>query len=317
VEQARVRRCVNGEELLAFARPHEPHAIFLTAAARLDLRREARAWLAESGGDVVGAVVSIRLCFDRWFAGALVLDEVAAAPLARVIDRSNARQVMGLRAHVESVLPHLRRLHRVLLLKAGSIAPGVPAPEAPDPRGRVATNEDLPALLELYRGYELDVFPTTRSLQRYLEPRVARGDVVVVEVEGRIVGADRVEFHSDAYWFWGGLTVLPERRGEKLAWGLMEWAWRQTSLAGGGFVWCQAETNPMPLHQLLDEHPSYDSSKDEWVDARLTPRKWFRGHNKLRVARERAGGRMRRRPVVAPGPRPPGPRWQPPPVKGD
>src|SRR5262249_43441048 len=72
-------------------------------------------------------------------------------------------------------------------------------------------------LVDLYEGYELDGYPTRRHVWRALGERLRRGAVWVLELDGRIVGARRVEASSPEVTVLGGLTGDPAYRGRALA----------------------------------------------------------------------------------------------------
>ncbi len=212
--QSRVRRIRDATELLAVVEPLEPHSTLIAGPLTTrGLSRHNRAWLVEGADGSPTAVVLVgRLCRDWWFAKPLLLREDAAQPLARIIDRSPARGVLGPAEHVGPLISHLRRAKRTRSVPWAWVRPPLPRPEvALDPRTRPATIADLDALVELYRSFSLDPIPQ-RQLAGVLARIFDSGMVVVGEEEGRLVAAMRAETRSRQYLYWGGLTVLPESR---------------------------------------------------------------------------------------------------------
>lgn len=215
----RLRRTRNASELLAITEPLEPHATMLVGRLRdRTVGREDRAFLVEDVGESpLGVVLVTRLCFDRWYAKPLLLDDRAAPLVARAVDRSRARGLFGPEEHVGPLVPFLSRAGRVRTMPWAWVPPPLPPPEsALDPRTRLATRADFGALVDLYRTFDLDPVPPRRVagvLARVLD----RHMIVVAEEQGRLVAAMRAETRSRRYLYWGGLTVRPESRNRSLA----------------------------------------------------------------------------------------------------
>ncbi len=218
-KELRVRPARDAAELLSIVEPLEPHTTLIAGRLRdRELGREDRAFIVEDTyAAPAGAVLLSRLCFDRWYAKPMLLHARAAPLLARTIDRSRSRGVLGPEEHVGALIPHLRRVQRSRTMPWAWVPPPLPAPRGPlDPRTRLATAADLEALVDLYRGFELDPVPP-RRIGQLLAQMLERNVVVVAEGEGRLVAAMRAETQSRHYMYWGGLTVRPENRNEGLA----------------------------------------------------------------------------------------------------
>jgi N-acetylglutamate synthase-like GNAT family acetyltransferase len=223
-------------------------------------RRWRRAWrVSGPDGQLAGVLVLTRMCFDRWSAVAYLRDPIAAAPIARLLDRSVAWSVGGAAADIQPLLPYLRRARRVL------VAPWIVAdhPVAdlfgpPDEHTRVATALDLDQLVVLYSGYELS-WPMTRwQLRQYVHRALDDHLVVVYETAGRIVGAVVIRGRTRRYAAMMDLTVHPDFRRSGISW---ELAKRMREIGRGMAIggWAAlAASNPMQLHddriRWGDEH---------------------------------------------------------------
>lgn len=218
-KELRVRPARDAAELLSIVEPLEPHTTLIAGRLRdRELGKEDRAFIVEDTyAAPAGAVLLSRLCFDRWYAKPLLLKASAAPLLARTIDRSRARGILGPEEHVSDLLPHLCRAGRSRSMPWAWVPGPLPAPDRPlDPRTRLATRADLGALVDLYRGFELDPVPP-RRMEYLLAQMLERNMVVVAEGQGRLVAAMRAETRSRHYLYWGGLTVRPESRNVGLA----------------------------------------------------------------------------------------------------
>ncbi|MDQ1424909.1 MAG: hypothetical protein QOD72_2407, partial [Acidimicrobiaceae bacterium] len=182
-------------------------------------RRWRRAWqVTGPTGDLAGALVLVRACFDRWTASSYLRDPGAAPQLARLVDRSIAWNVVGSEPDIRPLLPHLQRARQVL------VAPWiiVPPPMAdmlgsPDDHSRLATTLDMDQLVELYAGYEM-AWPVTRwQLRQYLQQALDRHLVVVYEIEGRLVGGVVIHGRTRRYATMTDYTVHPDFRRSGIA----------------------------------------------------------------------------------------------------
>ena len=269
---------------------------------------QVRGWRAEhADGRTAGALTVGELCRDRWYAGVIVFDDQAAAPLAHALMASPAWEVSGATEHVKPLVPHLTRLHSVTSAP-WSVVPelDVEVPDGlippPDPRCRLATADDLPALVDLYSHYELEAIPTRPRLRAYLERTLAHRPILVGEVDGAVVAGYRVEFMSSRYAYWSGLTVLPSHRRLHLGSGLNWEAVSVTRNLGRGLITTTAASNPMQLRpdsevrrQQRGVAAEHGWTMGEWVKVRLGPPQRFPGHHYLRRIREIAEGPVRRR----------------------
>jgi hypothetical protein len=158
--------------------------------------RGRRIYVAESDGDVKGVAVVSRRYAHRWGAYTLLLDERAAEPLARVVDRSPARDVNGFSGDVAPLQPYIGRARRLDVVKwraSDGQAQLRSDVAAVDPRSRLATRADVRQLVELYSDYPLNDAPTMFQLRRMLRRSIAQAlPIPIVEVDGRIVAALRM-----------------------------------------------------------------------------------------------------------------------------
>jgi hypothetical protein len=184
-------------------------------------RRWRRAWrIIGPTGDLAGALVLVRVCFDRWTAASYVRDAGAAPELARLLDRSFAWSVAGSAGDIRPLLPHLaaRRMLVALWFIASHPVPDLLGP--PDDHTRLATTLDIGPLVELYSGYEMS-WPLTRwQLRQYLQRALDRHVVIVYETEGRLVGAVTIDSRSRRFLTMTDMTVRPDFRRSGIAWEL-------------------------------------------------------------------------------------------------
>jgi hypothetical protein len=303
----RLRRAHNGAEVIALAEPYEPRTtVLLDPVIERRLGRGVRAWVAElPDGQVGGVLVVFRLCRDRWCAAPLVLDDRAASAVARAVDRSPAFQLIGTTGNVAPVLPHLRRAGTVVEMPYTALsASGETLSKlnlAPEDGTRIASPADLDELIGVYREYELDFFTTEPRLRTHLRGALRQRRIAVVERDGRIVGAFRAEWVSRKFMHWGGLTVLPEYRGDQLSWPVQLRAMVASAFANFGVSFTRHPANPLPRTPVLIEEvvpPELNPIRDTWLQVRLRPR--LRGIGRLHKALERLEGRLtpRPRPIV-------------------
>jgi N-acetylglutamate synthase-like GNAT family acetyltransferase len=210
-------------------------------------RRWRRAWqVIGPNGELAGALVLVRVCFDRWTGSAYVRDPGAAPYLASLVDRSAAWGVTGARRDIEPLVPHLIRTRQVLVAPwfiAAHPLPDMLGP--PDERTRMATTLDIGQLVELYAGYETS-WPLTRwQLRHYLQRLLDRHEVVVYEIGGRIVGAMAIDGRTRHFVTAMDLTVHPDFRRLGVAWELVK---RLRAVGHGmavGATGALADSNPM------------------------------------------------------------------------
>jgi N-acetylglutamate synthase-like GNAT family acetyltransferase len=242
-------------------------------------RRWRRAWrVTGPTGELAGALVLTRVCFDRWVAASYVRDAGAAAELARLLDRSFAWSVVGTAGDIRPLLPHLRRARRMLVAPwfiASHPVPDLLGP--PDDHTRLATTLDIGPLVELYSGYETS-WPLTRwQLRQYLQRTLDRHVVIVYETEGRLVGAIAVDSRTRHYVTMTDLTVQPDFRRSGIAWELTK---RVRELAAGMAVgaWgALAPSNPMHTD---DERIAW--GEEHFYSLSLGSPRRFKGQTRLR-----------------------------------
>jgi len=172
---------------------------------------------AFAGGRLVGVLGEGRET-HCWYASLSVADAAVTAALAGALLASRTEVLLGREDVVSAAgaaLPEarVRRTSRLILGVSHDATPSDP----PAHPVRRATHADLPALVDLYEGYELDGYPTRRHVWRALEERMRHGAVWVLDLDGRPVAARRVEASSPEVMVLGGLTVDPAYRGRNLA----------------------------------------------------------------------------------------------------
>lgn len=290
-DERRVHRTDDVAGLLALVVPLEPHTTLI--AGELSVRGlglNDRAWWVEGAdGGPGGLVVVSRLCIDRWYAKPLLLDPGAAPAIARLIDRSPARGVFGPDEHVAPVAAHLRRAGRGRTMPWSWVPPPLPPPEGTlDPRTRLATTDDLDALVGLYQRFELDHL-SRRQLRRVLQRILLHGIIVVAEDRQGLVAAMRAECRSQRYAYWGGLTVAPEARNRGLARAVILRTHAATRALGLGYMVVRATGRaPRPgrtaaFNPLL-QRPEYRelAATGTWATVNLRPRPPRRALSHLR-----------------------------------
>jgi hypothetical protein len=303
----RLERVSDVQELLELAEPLGPRTIYLVDALLEQPRRQRRVWVARATDrTITGALVLSRLCLDRWLAFPLVLDESAVPALAAKVGRSPAYLVTGLVEDVDPVVASVRRAAGVTTLGMAAYGPtdahdvGRPA----DDRVRPGRPSDLAALVALYAGYELDLVPSIRRLRAGLRRDLARGWVMVAEVDGRLAGATRVEAGTPRFHHWSHLTVLPEYRGHKLGVELSVGACWYSEDVGRAYSAARHPTNPSapprPTDRWGDSDPWYGRLRAVRLRRRVP------AINRLRRLIELAEGARRRRPTQQGDPE----RWQ-------
>jgi GNAT superfamily N-acetyltransferase len=283
---------------------------------------EVRGWLVEDDDGTPAAAVTVaELCRDRWYASVMLYDERAASLVVDVIEGTPAWEISGGPDHVQPLLPHITRPGAVsgwpwavIPDLAMEVPPEIEALIPPrDPRCRLATQDDLDALVDLYATYELEPIPTRRRLRTYLERSVPHRPMLVSEVDGNIAGAYRVDFMSSRFAYWSSMTVLPEYRRQHLGSGLsLEAMYVTRDELERGIITTVVASNPMLLRPSTERTKTWRAFRDEqgfgkgdWVKARLAPPERFPGHHFARRAFEKVGGSMRRRekgPDLSPAP---------------
>ena len=304
VPDLQLRPARHAEEVIAFAERFEPASTRMIAELlRWGLCRTNRGLVVAEGDsddDVAAAVVVTRRCPDRWHA-TVVVDEPRAAPLvAAAVDASPAWSVIGATEFVAPLLSHLHRqpVGVDTVPFHGSDVPTSGLVEL-DPRVRLATEHDLNALVALYATFEQQDIPTRPRLRRFLRAALADLPIMVAEVEGRLVGAMRLDWPSRAYAFWWAQTVLPEYRGLGIGNGLMFNAMDYSGERGLRMSGTVGQTNPIKVmkgegwrpYRPYDEH----HLQGEWMTARLGPPRRAAAWRALRRGWETLQGRTRPR----------------------
>jgi hypothetical protein len=169
------------------------------------------------GGRLIGVLGEARET-HCWYASLSVGDAAVAAALAGELVAPRVEVLLGREDVVTAAVAALpeTRVRRTARMILGISHDGMPSGRPAHPVRR-ATGSDLPRLVDLYEGYELDGYPTRRHVWRALKERIRRGAIWVLELDGRPVAARRVEASSPEVWMLGGLTVDPAYRGRNLA----------------------------------------------------------------------------------------------------
>lgn len=226
-----------------------------------------------------------------WYASPAAAEPAAAAALGPVLAASRVAVVLGPAPLVEALtgrLPDERRRRTASMVLAVShegMREGRPAHAV-----RRATPADLPALVDLYEGYEFDGYPTRRHVRRALEERLARSAIWVIELEGRLVAGRRVDAASPEVTLLGGLTVHPDYRGRQL--GRDVRVASNADLTGRGVRHCilRHVGNPYLEHHEHREHAA-------WLAANLAvpPAPWEDLARRVRARLSREDRPCRRR----------------------
>lgn len=298
----RVRPAADAHEVIEFATPMEPAATRCVAEVRrYGLTPTNRAVVVEDEGRVVAALVINRRCRGRWNALPVLAepDPDVAALVAAEVDRSPAGSVVGGGAHVTPLLAQLRRPARATTVPFhGSNIPPPDVDGVRDDRMRLATMDDLDALVTLYTDFEQQDIPTKPRLRRFLAAALRDLPVVVAEIDGRIVGALRCDWLTDDYAFWWAQTVRPEYRGLGLGNALLFSAMAHSGAQGLKVCGVVGATNPIRPMEGASWQPYADYHhghwQDEWFVARLRPRRNSLAHRAARRGLETLEGRTGR-----------------------
>lgn len=255
-----IRRVRDGAAIEDLCGPHQPQAILVSSPPNeIDGRDRTRTWVVGSPGVEQGAVTTVRVGRGLVTASALLLQPEGAAPIAELIRRSGAAVVSGAADHIGPVAEHLPVASTRSLELLCSTAVGLP--QAWPDRVRVAVTSDIPELVALYRDFSLE-YLDPGSIEPVVEALVRQRRVLAVEVDGRIVAAQRIEARSRHHDLWAGLTVHPDHRGRGLSRRLdraaRELARIENHLASG----VRAPTNGVP-------HSANAVASLPWIEVRL------------------------------------------------
>jgi hypothetical protein len=164
-----------------------------------------------------------------------------------------------------------------------------------DDRTRLARPSDLGALVDLYEAYEYQRIPTRRRLRTKLARVLDRLPVIVIERDGKLIGAMRGEAMSARTILWDDSTILPEYRDQGL-WLTIARRGLQTAIdLDRGSAGILQPTNRLQIPEELPEWWDYQPGELKSVFIRLTPPVHFRGQNRLRRLVEAVEGRRRQR----------------------
>lgn len=289
----RVRPPRDSTELVQLLTPYEPrttNALSEVLLHGLD-RRHVRASIVDDGATVLAVVVVTRAALDLWLAWSLLLDDRAAADAAHLVDISPAIALNGVDVDVVPLLPHLTRVdfHRVLPWYVSRHPHDVLI--APSEHARLATLDDLDALVDLYRHYEYGFESTVDQLRATLRDSLRHRSIVVAEIDGKLAGGIVVTAETTTFQFWDSLTVLPEHRRSGLTWRIGAYAQDLANARGLSGCASAAASNPITVEIALQQ--------DYWITVSLHPLARFRGHNRLRRMWISRRGRQFREPELA------------------
>jgi GNAT superfamily N-acetyltransferase len=279
------------DRVIELVEQHEPASTRIVAdLLHLDERKSTVA-LVEDAGAIAGLVVTTRICPGRWYASPFLADPAAAPALAAWIDRGPAWVVEGTAPHVLPLVDGITRARPPASVPFHGAAEPVPAFIDPDSRTRRAGPGDLDALVELYDGFKLDPIPTRLRWKAFLRHKLATEPVVVAEVDGRLVGAMRLDWASRRFAFWWGLMVRPEYRGLGLGNAVMARGMEIAEALDLRMCGTIGPTNPMTIVGSANWAETVAEDRhwqQDWVVLWLQPPQQFRGHHKVRRAWERA-----------------------------
>ena len=226
-----------------------------------------RCWVArDADGGVAGVIVLYRRSGGRWEAYPWLDDEAAAPVLAAAAERGPTWAVFGPATHVDPLIAHLRRSRRRVVQDWVRLPMGAYVAEhAHDPRIRVASQDDLDGLVDLYREYRLDPMPAMR-LWSLLGATLQYRAILVAEIDGRLAGAFRLTGCSGPWEVWDHLIVLPDVRREGVAWGLVHRSALEASTHSRRWMTFKNRANPM---QFPDE---LGAEEGDWVGVEMAPR---------------------------------------------
>jgi RimJ/RimL family protein N-acetyltransferase len=176
-------------------------------------------WGAFSDGQLEGVLFSDNDYEPRF--GSLVGDKPRAlARLGRLALRSGVRTLAGKRDYVQPVtddLPSQFLLTYVERLHFFSIHPGNMVGRYDYPV-QVATQDDIPVLVEFYKDYELGGLTTAEEIEHEIRRAMDKGgSYFFLELEGQAVSGARVFPQTDQAGMIDGVRTLPEHRGRGLS----------------------------------------------------------------------------------------------------
>jgi hypothetical protein len=241
-------------------------------------RRDSRVLTVGPGARSLCPVVRAEL--GLWAAYPVLADPDDAAALGAAITRSSASTVVGPTADVSPLEPYLTRATSAQSLPR-LVVPWQPVDwEAPTTATRFATPLDLPALYDLYDGYEVRFGRTRRGQRAALREAVRQFAVIVLDGDaGRLDGAVIASTRTPRFVEWSQLTVRPDARGQGHSWKLMARAIAFNLACGIGVIAVMGPGNPMTLPDLgsMDEIRVVQLAPPARVPGeRLARRAWFR-----------------------------------------
>ncbi|MGN6696033.1 MAG: hypothetical protein ACTHN0_17780 [Aquihabitans sp.] len=256
-----VRRVRDAAEVEDRCAAHQPVAILVSSPlGEVGFQRRTRCWAVDEGTETIGLLTTARLQPGITTASAVAFDPSAAEPLADLVRRARVTHLVGGRDHVGPVAARFSGARSYDLELVGRVAQ--PLPSQPEARARVATVDDLPVLVDLYRNFELE--PLADDLLREaLDALVHQHRVVVAMADdGSIQAAMRVEARTRRWDLWGGLTVARAFRGQGLSRtadrGASELSWT----AGRGTAGIRSALNHVP-------HDVPDYQVHPWTEVRI------------------------------------------------
>jgi ribosomal protein S18 acetylase RimI-like enzyme len=221
----------------------------LGAAYLYGLRgRRTRADLLEhEDGTLAGALVRHRWTIGHCTAYPALIDVAAARTLGAMIERSSVTDIAGMESDTSPLRAHISRWHSVSRATPASLPSGFSWSDQATGVRR-AVRSDLDHLVDVVWRYSPHAFPNRWLLRRRLTTAV--DDLVLVLEIGdppEAVGYGIRDGSTPEYDHWAQGVILPEHRGEGLAWKMVAAAAADASRRGVGGLVLVVESNPMPI----------------------------------------------------------------------
>lgn len=170
-------------------------------------------------GNQLGGILFVDNTNDSLWAFVSCDNQMLLLDLVKVARKSDIKSLIGKQSSLQPAIKKLRSKHQI------SVNSYLFYKSHPDQLirhydypVRAATKEDIPLLVDLYRGYE---FSDTRRGEEEIELEIRKtmdesGVYFFIEMEGRAVSAERVYAETDKAGMLGAARTLPEFRGRGL-----------------------------------------------------------------------------------------------------
>jgi len=278
--------------LHALLAEYEPRSTYLLSEAidATTLGRNCRTWLArDADGTLHGALLTVRTYPLHWVSYPLIIDERAAAPIGRAIDRGPATMVVGFRPDVEPVCSLIDRAGRPYVCHVGRFEWDLEVEwDDPDPRTRLAGPLDVDQLTDMQWRTPLIDFPNRQAARQYVEACVGR-DAVVLEIDSQIVGSLMIAARTQRYDVISDMIVDPAHRGAGLSGAMLGRLLPIIRDRGVGLFGIRAASNPWKI-------PEPTLHEELWWAVALRPRRRFKGEPRLHSLGKRVLSKPKPRP---------------------